>query len=178
MIVPGVVGAVGLIFALISLDKLEVVWGGLLFILLGMAFMIAEAFIPSFGMLGVGGVISFVVGSLFLFDEAKTGYSVSTSVVVSTSVILGAVTLGLSYLALSSRNVKKLGMYNDVLGEEVQVTSLDAKDRKKGQVRVNGELWTVQSKSPLTLDDKVKIVGYKGLTLHVDSIITKEQENV
>ena len=85
VIVPGVLGGMGLIFSLVSFHKLNVQWGGLALILLGLILMLAEAFVPSFGFLGLGGLMSFVLGSVFLFDP-QSGYFVPLPflIVVST----------------------------------------------------------------------------------------------
>ncbi len=173
MIVPGVVGALGLVFAMISLDKLDVEWGGLLLIILGIGFLIAEAFVPSFGILGIGGTISFVVGSIFLFDEAKTGYSLPMSIILTSSLILGLFSMGIAYLAYSSRKVKKIGMYSDFMDEITQVDTVDPKNKKIGSVNVNGEIWRVKCAKPLALSDRVKVIGFKGLTLKVE-LLNKE----
>ena len=88
LMVPGVVGAVGLIVSLVSLHMLEVTWAGLLLIVLGMALMVAEAFVASFGILGIGGVTAFVIGSIFLFDTEATGYVLPLSTVIPTAIFL------------------------------------------------------------------------------------------
>lgn len=168
MIVPGVVGAVGLVLSLISLEKLDVTWGGLLLILLGIAFLIAEAFVPSFGMLGIGGTVAFVVGSLFLFDESRTGYALPVHVILVTSLLMGAATMGIAYLAFSSRNAKLVGMYNDLVDHEATVKTVNVKNNKKAQVEILGEIWSVLSEEPLEVNQSVVVKGYKGLTLLVE----------
>ncbi|MCX7978048.1 MAG: nodulation protein NfeD, partial [Bdellovibrionaceae bacterium] len=76
LIAPGVAGVIGLVLSLMTFHKLEIVWGALGLILLGLVFLVAELFVPSFGALGIGGFISFVVGSVLLFDSERTGVPV------------------------------------------------------------------------------------------------------
>nr|WP_241546752.1 NfeD family protein [Thiohalobacter thiocyanaticus] len=76
-IVPGVVGAISLILALFALQVLPVNYAGLGLIILGIIFMSAEAFVPSFGALGIGGLIAFVIGSIMLIDTDAPGYGIS-----------------------------------------------------------------------------------------------------
>ena len=73
---PGVAGAICLLIAMYAFQLLPVSYAGLALILLGIAFMVAEAFLPSFGALGIGGIIAFVVGSLMLIDTDMPGYGI------------------------------------------------------------------------------------------------------
>ena len=106
MIVPGVVGGVGLVISLVSLNKMNVVWGGVILIFLGLTFMILEFFVPSFGFLGIGGVISFLMGSLFLFDVEETGYQIPLSTIIPSALLLSLLMLGTAYLAYKTRMCK------------------------------------------------------------------------
>lgn len=167
MIAPGVIGGIGLVFALISLHKLDVMWGGVLLLFLGMAFMVAEAFVPSFGMLGIGGMVSFVVGSLFLFDVETSGHELPAAMIFSTSIILGAVTFGISYLAFSTRNIKAVGAFEDLIGHEAVVSHLDVESNVQGQIKVLGEIWKFTSDQPVEVGDKVTVQSADGLTFNV-----------
>lgn len=169
MVVPGVVGAVGLVISLISLNKLEVQWGGLLLILLGIGFMIAEAFVASFGILGIGGTVSFIVGSLFLFDANITGKDIPLSLILPTSILLGLATMGIAYLAFSTRDVKESAAFDILVGEEAEVVVV-GKNGMKGKVELKGETWNFKSSSALAEGDVVKVTGHKGFTLHVEKI--------
>ena len=167
-IVPGVVGAIGLVISLISLEKLDVTWGGVALILLGVIFLIAEVFVTSFGLLGVTGVICFVMGSLFLFDEAKTGYALPIHLIGMTSVILGGLSLLIAYLAIRSRNLKPKGEFNDLVGQKVRIDSVSQERPEEGSVFLHGEIWKVRGKQPLTKDAMVEVKGFSGLTLEVE----------
>lgn len=163
--VPGVAGAIGLLVSMVALHKMDVQYGGLLLIFLGIALMIAEAFVASFGALGLGGVVAFVAGSLFLFDpESAGGYQLSLSLILVTSLFLGGVTMGIAYLAFKTRNVRRKGGFDDLMGEEAVVIRLGI-NKKSGQVEVAGETWKFKSERPVEKGQTVWVNNHKGLTL-------------
>ena len=98
-ILPGVAGAISLLLALYAFQVLPVNYAGLALLALGIIFMLAEVFVPSFGALGIGGLIAFVIGSIILFDEEGTGYAVSLPLIFT----LSATTAGF-FLILTSIN--------------------------------------------------------------------------
>ena len=167
MIVPGVIGGVGIVLALVSMHKLDVAWGGLLLILLGLAFMIAEAFLPSFGVLGVGGVASFIIGSIFLFDPETTGYQLPLSVILPTAITLGLITFAIAWMAYKTLGRRRTGGYDDLIGSEGRVVEVRRLGRE-GQIEILGETWKFKSKTPVENDSLVQVTGYKGLTLKVE----------
>ncbi len=164
--IAGVVGSVGLIVALVALHKLEVEYGGLALLLLGIAMLIAEMFVPSFGALGVGGIISFVVGSLFLFDPVKTGYRLPLTLIVPVALLFAVIFLGVGFLVLKTANVKKKGGFEDLLGHVGRVVSLESSGTT-GMIELRGELWKFQSPSVVKMSDEVLVNGYEGLVLKV-----------
>jgi len=88
-VVPGVVGAICLLLALYAFQLLPINYAGLGLILLGMAFIVAEAFMPSFGALGIGGVISFVIGSIMLLKTDVTGYRLPWGLIIGVTLVTG-----------------------------------------------------------------------------------------
>lgn len=165
-ILPGVIGGVGLVVSLISFHKLDVQWGGLLLILLGLLFMIAEAFVPSFGALGLGGVIAFFLGSFFLFDPEVSGFRLPLTTILPTVILLGAATFGLAYLAFKSLSIKKSNEFHEVVGKMGKIVKVDT-EGKEGQLEVYGEIWGFQSESVVAIGDEVKIKKHKGLKLFI-----------
>lgn len=161
--VPGILGASGLIISLVALHKLDVEWGGLLLVFLGVILLFAEAFLPGFGILGIGGVAAFFIGSLFLFDPAKTGFDIPLYLIVLTTLLMGAAMLGVAFLAFKTRHVKKQNAYDELIGQTATVTTDEF-------VEVQGETWKYQSSIPLEIGEKVIIRGNKGLTLFVERI--------
>lgn len=167
--IAGVVGGLGLVIALIALHKLDVEWGGLALIFLGVGLLIAELFVPSFGILGVGGLTAFVLGSLFLFDPVKTGgYRLPLSLIMPVVIFFGLVFAGVSYLLLKTGKVTKKGGFEDLMGLSARVMSLDEGDPTHGMLELRGEIWKFRSRSALNVNDQVRVDGYEGLVLKVD----------
>lgn len=166
MIAPGVVGGIGLVLSLITFHKLDVTWGGMALILLGMGFLIAELFLPSFGILGVGGIIAVFVGSLFLFDTVATGYSLPLTLILSVVVTLGVVFLSLGYLALKTLKHKSQDTDSDLRSRTGEVVTVD-ETALQGQIQIMGETWNFVATSPVQVGDLVQVLDRKGLTLQV-----------
>ena len=167
MVVPGVLGVTGLILSLTGMHKLNFVWGGLMLMLLGIVFMILEAFTSvGFGILGLGGAVSFVVGSFFLFDPNQTGgVDIPTATIIMTSLIFVAISLGLAYMAFTALRKKRDDEHNwlGLDGEIVQVQS-----DSTGLMQIQGEVWKYRSKELLQKGDIVEIVSYnKGMIFEV-----------
>jgi membrane-bound serine protease (ClpP class) len=167
VIAPGVVGGVGLIISLVSLHMLDATWGAARLILLGIAFLVAEAFVPGFGILGAGGIVAFFVGSLFLFDFETTGYQLPLSLVASTTLPLGAMMLGVAYLAYSTRKLRRHGAADDFTGRAAKVDTVQEGDSTFGYVEIDGELWKCTAEKPLKKGETVYILKNQGLTLTV-----------
>ena len=161
--IPGTIGGVSLILALIALSALPVHYGALALLLLGIGLMIAEAFAPGIGILGIGGVVAFVVGSIFLFEGA--GWDIE--VAVSWPIIAGAAatTAGLVFGIVGAAMRAYRQPKTDMIGAEGEVIDWDG---EHGHVRLLGEIWTARSDRALQRNDKVRIVARKGLTLTVE----------
>lgn len=172
-IAPGVIGGIGLIISLMSLHMMEAYWGGVALIFLGIAFMVAEAFVAGFGILGIGGIFAFFAGSMFLFDPETTGYQLPLSLILPTTILLGLLMIGVAYLAFSTRKLRKQGAADDFVGEVAKVTEVQPGDGKCGYAEVAGEYWKCVSEQPLKVGDQVYVKGNKGLTL----IVSHTKEN-
>ncbi|MCH8497770.1 MAG: nodulation protein NfeD [Marinobacter sp.] len=166
-LVPGVIGAICLILALFSFQVLSVNYAGLALILLGLAFIVAEVFMPSFGILGVGGIIAFVVGSIILMDGAHQDVSipmVGGIAAVAAGFMLWTVT---RFMTIRRRQV--------VSGvEQMNHAIVQALDEFqpvgagfRGHVRLNGERWNAVAESPVQPGQSVEVVRIEGLTVHV-----------
>ncbi|MDU2612433.1 MAG: nodulation protein NfeD, partial [Pseudomonas aeruginosa] len=90
MALPGVLGGICLLLGLYALQMLPVNYAGLALIALGLAFMVGEAFVASFGVLGIGGIVSFVVGALILIDTEVPGYGIPPGLVVALALLSAA----------------------------------------------------------------------------------------
>lgn len=160
-LVAGVIGGLGLVLSLVALHKLNVEWGGLVLILLGIALLIAEMFIPSFGALGLGGIAAFIVGSIFLFDPAKTGgYTLPISTILITAAIFASLFLGIGYLVLQTLKLRKERGASEFLGQVAKVVS-------DQYVEIQGELWKFESSDAVKIGDLVEVTKTDGLNLVV-----------
>lgn len=169
LIAPGVVGGLGLILSLMSFQILDVWWGGLFLMVLGIGFLIAEAFLPSFGVLGIGGIISFVLGGLFLFDEKSTAVNLPLATIISTAIGMGGLMLVLAFAAFKTRHRKVQTGKEELLGKHVPVVNVDSTG-KRGKVRFGGELWSFESEDEIKIAELVVIQNLDGLKLLVKPV--------
>ena len=166
-IVPGVVGAISLLLALYAFQILPVNYAGLALLSLGIIFMLAEAFVPSFGALGIGGVIAFVTGSIILFDKESTGYAVSLPLIAALSVLSAGFFLFVIGAAIKARQRPVVSGEEEMLHMVGEV--MDDFDAK-GRIRIHGEMWEAETTVPVHRGDKVKVVDVDGLILKVQPL--------
>jgi membrane-bound serine protease (ClpP class) len=164
-VIPGVLGAICLLLALYAFHVLPVNFAGIGLILLGIAFMVAEAFAPSFGALGIGGVVAFVIGSIILYDTDVEGYQVAWEVVGTVAVMSAAFFFAVVGLALRARKRAVVSGAEEMLGAAGE--ALEPFD-ERGRVRVHSEDWQARTRAPLKAGDRVRVVGRDGLTLIVE----------
>lgn len=166
-IFPGVIGMLSGVIALYALNMIPFNYAGLLLIILGIAFMVAEVFITGFGILGIGGVIAFAFGSLLLFDADTLGSGVSIPLIIAfTLVSLGFFIFVLQFL-IRSRSVKIVTGVDEMIGATAEVLELNEKGYR---VRCHGEIWYADSNSVLEIGQKVRVESLSGLVLHVNPI--------
>lgn len=168
MLFPGVVGAICIILALIATSVLPVSYGAAALILVGIGMLIAEAFLPSFGILGLGGFIALILGSVFLVDpQNEAGMRISWLTIAPTAIVIGAGFVTLGYLILKSGkspvrsgSEALIGAPGTVLGSFVQ---------GKGQIRVAGAIWSAHCnpEQQLQAGDEVIVNNVHGLNLEV-----------
>jgi membrane-bound serine protease (ClpP class) len=172
VIFPGVAGGICLILALIAMSVLPVSYGAIALILVGIALLIGEAFMPSFGALGVGGLVAFVLGSLFLVDPRdESGLRVSWYTIAPTVLVVGGGFLALGFIVLrATRSPVKSGR-EGMIGESASV--IDDFDGTRGQVRAAGGIWSARfvpqvEDERLRAGDDVRVVAIDGLVLTVE----------
>jgi membrane-bound serine protease (ClpP class) len=174
-LVPGTIGAICLLLALYSFQLLPINYAGMALILLGVALMIGEAFQPSFGMLGIGGVIAFVIGSIILIDTEAPGYGIDLSVIITfavTSVMMFVFVVG---MAIKSRRRPVVSGAEQLAGAEGTVLH-DFEHR--GEIFVHSEIWMALSQTPLHKGQQVRVTGMHGLILDVEPLESSDKENV
>ena len=166
IVLPGVVGAIALLVALYALHLLPVNYAGLALMLLGIAFMVAEAFLPAFGSLGIGGIIAFVLGSIMLIEDTELpGFDIPIALIAGvTAASAGFLILVLGMLARSRRRAvvsgreQMIGATGEALGDF----------EGEGWARVHGEQWKVRASGPVRRGQKLTVTGMQGLVLSVE----------
>ncbi|MDB5453149.1 MAG: nodulation protein NfeD, partial [Caulobacteraceae bacterium] len=161
---PGVIGAISLLVALYALAVLPVNYAGLALILVGMGLMVAEAFAPSFGVLGIGGVAAFLLGGMILIDSDAPGFAVSLPLVAGLAVVSLAFSLLVLRLALTARRRRVVSGREEMIGCPGVVQ--DWNDGA-GHVFAHSERWRAVSDAPLRTGDRVRTVAIENLTLTV-----------
>ena len=165
---PGVVGGICLIIAFAALSALPLNAAGVALLALGIALMAAEAFAPGFGILGLGGVVAFIAGAIFLFDPAGADIDLSIAwpLITAAAVTSALVLIGLLGFIMRARRQPVVTGREELIGLEGEVVSWED---GSGRVHVHGEIWAARSAVPLAKGDKVLVSDRDGLTLIVDS---------
>jgi membrane-bound serine protease (ClpP class) len=164
-VLPGVVGALSLLLGLYGLQLLAVNYAGLALMALGVGLIVTEFFMPAFGSLGVGGLASFVIGSIILFDNHPSGMRVALPLIVGIAVAGGLVIVTIGWLAARARIRPISTGVETMIGASVEAIG-DCQDRCV--VRFGGELWNARTASPLRAGQRARIVKVVGLTLWVE----------
>ncbi len=163
-ILPGVVGAIALLLALYALQVLPVNYSGVLLIVLGVALLTAELMAPSFGVLGMGGMVALVAGSLLLYDTDVPGFGVSVRLITGVAIASSLAFLGVLYLAVRARERPVTTGVPELLHQPATV--IDGFPGH-GQVHTRGENWQAHCAEPLQPGQPVQVTAVDGLVLHV-----------
>ncbi len=161
---PGVIGAICLLLAMFAFQMLPVNYTGLALIVLGVGFMIAEVFFPSFGSLGIGGLIAFVVGAIFLMDTEIPGYGIPLPLIAGIAVATAAFMILVGGMAAKARLRPVITGREELVGAGGEV--IDAAGEEVW-ARVHGETWRVRSGEALAPGSRVRVTGVDGLVLDV-----------
>jgi len=164
-VLPGVVGSICLLIALFAFQILSVNYAGLALVAVGTAMIIAEFFFPTYGSLGIGGIIAFVVGSLILFDTDVPGLSVGRPLIAAIATVGALMVAFIVYMATRAMRHPVTTGTQGMIGASAEVV---ADFTGKGKVRYGGELWNARSDRPLRAGDAARIVKVEGLTLWVE----------
>lgn len=162
---PGTIGAICLLTALYAFAALPVNYAGVALLLLGIGFMVAEAFTPSFGVLGIGGGLAFALGATILIDTDIPGFRIAWQVIAGLAAVSLLVTLVAARLALGARRRAVVTGREQMIG--ARGTTQDW-DKGRGHVFVHGERWNAASSAPLHADEPVRVVALDGLLLQVE----------
>jgi membrane-bound serine protease (ClpP class) len=164
-VLPGVVGGICLLLALFAFQMLPISYTGLALIVLGIAFLVAEAFVPMSGALAIGGVLAFVIGAVILVDTDVPGYGVPTPLIALLAVISALFVFLIVRMGLQARERPAAS------GQEALVGGLGEMltgCTGEGWANIQGEIWQVRSAVPLAQGDRVRVTGIDGLALVVE----------
>jgi membrane-bound serine protease (ClpP class) len=164
-VVPGVVGVICLLLAAYALQVLPVNYAGLALILVGIALMIAEAFAPSFGALGLGGIAAFVFGAIMMFDSGVPGFGISVTFVIALALIAAMLIIWLvSYLLKLRRRGAVSGRGSIVGGTGTAMEDFTG----DGKIWLEGEAWAAHSDVAISKNQAVVVTAMQGLVLEVE----------
>jgi membrane-bound serine protease (ClpP class) len=161
---PGIIGVICLLFGLYALNVLPVNYAGLGLLIFGLALMTAEAFVPSFGILGISGFISFVLAATLLFESDVPGFHISLPVILITSIISGGLLIFLLAYVLKTHRRPVITGSQGLIGKEGKVLTWS---EGSGYVQIGGERWKAHGEENLKPDDRVKIKERVGLEVVV-----------
>ena len=164
-VLPGVIGGVSLLLALYALQVLPVNYAGLGLMILGVALIVGELFMPSFGILGIGGIVSFVLGSILLFDRDSGNIAVSMPLIIAVSVLSSGFFLIVIRSLYASRRRPVVTGAEELIGA---TGTIAADFSGAGIIYVHGEQWNAQSDTPMRGGDNARVTGRDGLILQVE----------
>ena len=159
---PGVTGAVSLLVGLYALHLLPVNYAGLALMALGIAFMVAEVFVPAYGSLGTGGIVAFIVGATMLVDTDVPGFGVPLSLIVVLALVTAAFVIVVARLALRARRAPIVSGVRTLVGAEGEMVD-DTGEAATGWATIRGETWQVRAAARLARGQKIRVVAMDGM---------------
>jgi membrane-bound serine protease (ClpP class) len=169
MAVPGITGAICILLALYAFQVLPVNYAGVAIILLGLGLMGAEALAPSFGVLGIGGIVALVIGSIILYDSPYPEFQLALPVIAAVTLCSAGFTFFIIGMLLKNHRNPLVSGTGTLLGQRSQVEYFQ---HQQPMVHLEGEWWQVTSEQPLRVGDWVQVQAIDGLVLQVNK--TKE----
>jgi membrane-bound serine protease (ClpP class) len=166
-IVPGVVGVICLLLAAYALQVLPVNYAGLALIIVGLALMTAEAFAPSFGALGLGGIAAFVFGAIMMFDSGVPGFGISLTFVIGIAIVAAALVIWLMTFVLRMRRRGAVSGRDSIIGG---VGTAMHKFTGDGKVWLEGESWAAHSIVPIEKGQAVVVRNLDGLVVEIEPV--------
>jgi membrane-bound serine protease (ClpP class) len=174
IIIPGVLGGISLLLAFLAFQILPINYVGLLLILLSIGFFIAEIKVQGFGMLGIGGIISFLLGSIMLINAPIPEMRPTMSIIITFAICFGSILLFLSFKVIRAMRKKSGTGLEGLIGESgIAKTDITA---DSGKVFAHGEWWNAVSDKPIPSGTRIKIVSLTKFTLRVKALNDKERQ--
>ena len=169
---PGVAGGICLLLALASFEVIPINLAGLALILFGVVMIMTELFVTSYGVLGFGGMVAFILGSLFLVDTSETNLAVNRSLIAGAAVAFGAIVLAIGYVVIRERRDRPTTGSEGLIGE-VGVVRAPIEPGLAGRIFVHGETWRARSGEPLGMGAQVRVTAVRGLEVEVEPVTAK-----
>ena len=166
-IFPGVIGVMSAILAGFSLQMLPVNYAGLALMIVAIVLFILEVKIVSYGMLSLGGIVSFLLGSIMLIDSPGDFMQIGIEIIIVATLVTAALFISIITLALKSQRKNVASGVNTLVGKEAIVFTAITPETM-GKVKVTGELWRAKSSKSFQKNDKVIVKSVDGLTLEVE----------
>ena len=173
MLFPGIIGVISILLSLICFNALSINMGALGLLLIGVALLISEMFVTSFGVLGIGGIVSFLIGSWFLIDSPFPEVALSPYIIVPTAVAFSIIMLTIGFLLIRTRNTKPITGINGLKGR-TQIAGQDVPTGIKTQILFNGEIWNAISSEDIKKGQEFKVEDVDGLILKISLYDKKE----
>ncbi len=165
-VAPGLIGAISLLVALYALNLLPINFAGAGLVLLGIGLMVAEAHIGAFGVIGVAGIVAFVIGSIMMFPSGAPGFELSPAVIAGAVIATAGLFLLVLSMLLRSRKRLIITGKEALLGAEGETLSWQGGE---GRVQIKGEIWRARATRPLQPGTRIKVIDRDGLVLVVES---------
>jgi len=167
LLFPGVAGGICLLLALTAMQVLPINYSGLLLIGLGIALLVAELFLPTFGVVGVGGLVAFVLGSLLLFDTPDSNLALDPSIVAAAAATLGLFSLYVGLLVVRSQRTPPMLGGEGLVGQIGEVRTRVGPAERGGKVLVHGEWWNADADEAIDVGERVRVTAVDGLRIKV-----------
>ena len=165
-ILPGVAGGICLLLAFFALQVLPVSTTGVLLILFGIALLILEVKVTSFGLLGVGGVVSLFFGSIMLIDSPLPELQIGLRLIIPVTLGVSAILVFLVQLAVKAQKTRSITGTAGMLNETGRALS-SIEPGGVGRIETHGEIWTATAAEPIHEGDLVRVTAVSGLLLTV-----------
>lgn len=165
LVLPGVVGAISILLAMYAFHLLPVNYAGLALLLLGIAFMVAEAFLPAFGSLGIGGLVAFVLGSVMLIDSDVPGFKIPYGLIGGVAAASAAFLILVVGMLVRQRREPIVSGREQMIGAAGEALEDFSGE---GWARVRGETWRVRASSQVRRGARLRVTGMERLVLKVE----------
>ena len=169
---PGAAGAIALLLALASFQMLPINLSGLLLIILGVALIVSEVFISSYGVFGIAGVIAFMLGSMLLVNTGQSDLTINRGIILGTAAAMTLAIIGLGYIVMSERRGRSTTGREGLIGEVGEVRDAIAPGAP-GRMFVHGEIWRASATESIAPGMRAKVDAVSGLELKVSPVAAR-----